>query len=72
MRQRHLATLGALAVAIFVALAFSGASMVAQAPPSTAKPAPRAAATQPRPSPAAAARGPRTPWGHPDLQGAGS
>jgi hypothetical protein len=64
MQHRHLATLGALAVTIFVALAFSGASMVAQAPPSTAKPA-----TQPRPAPTAAARGLRTPWGHPDLQG---
>ena len=69
MPHRQLATLGALAMAIFVVLAFSGASMVAQAPPSTARPATRAPATQPRPAPAVTARGPRTPWGHPDLQG---
>jgi hypothetical protein len=69
MPYRHLPTVGSLAVAVFVVLAFGGSSMVAQAPPSTAKPAPGARATQPRPAPAAAARGPRTPWGHPDLQG---
>jgi hypothetical protein len=69
MAHRHLATLGGLAVVIFVAFAFSGASMVAEAPPATAKPAARPPATQPRPAAAAAARGPRTPWGHPDLQG---
>jgi hypothetical protein len=68
MPYRHLATHGSLAVAVFVVLAFSGSSMVAQAPPSAAKPAPGASATQPKPA-AAAARGPRTPWGHPDLQG---
>lgn len=45
MSYRYLATLGTVALALFVVLAF-GASMVAQAPP-----------------------GPRTPWGHPDLQG---
>jgi hypothetical protein len=69
MPHRHLAPLGALAVAVFVVLAFSGSSMVAQAPPSTAKPARGASAPQPRPAVTAAARGPRTPWGHPDLQG---
>jgi hypothetical protein len=68
MPHRHLVPLGALAAAVFVVLAFSG-SMVAQAPPSTAKPVPGASAPQPRIAPTAAARGPRTPWGHPDLQG---
>jgi hypothetical protein len=67
MAYRHLATLGSLAVTVFVVLAFGGAPMVAQAPPSTAKPAARTPATQTRPAPAA--RGARTPWGHPDLQG---
>jgi hypothetical protein len=69
MPYRHLAPLGSIAIVLFVVLAFSGSSMVAQAPPSTAKPVPGASATQPRPPAAAAARGPRTPWGHPDLQG---
>jgi len=68
MPHRQLATLGSLAVTVFVVLAFSGSSMVAQTPPSTAKSAPGASATQSRPAPAPA-RGPRTPWGHPDLQG---
>jgi hypothetical protein len=70
MRNRHLVSLGTLAAGVFGLLAFTGTSMVAQAPapakPGTAKPA--AATTQQKPAPAARSV-PRTPWGTPDLQG---
>ena len=65
MRNQHLVSLGTLAAGVFGLVAFTGSSMVAQTAPQAATP--RAGGTpQAR---AAAARAPRTPWGHPDLQG---